>query len=49
MDMINVVPRDDVSIIKHGLKIPMDAPNYTSFAAQMAVSERAFIGAFSAN
>lgn len=45
----NVSPRGDVSLIKHGLKIPMDAPDYASFAAQMAVSERAFIGAFSMN
>lgn len=45
----NVSPRDDVSIIKHGLKIPMDAPNYAEFVVRMEVSERVFMGAFSAN
>lgn len=45
----NVSPRDDVSIIKHGLEIPMDAPNYAEFVVRMEVSERAFMGAFSAN
>ncbi len=45
----NVVPRDDVCIIKHGLKIPMAAPDYAEFAARMEVSERVFIGAFASN
>lgn len=45
----NVAPRDDVCIIKHGLKIPMAALDYAGFAARMEVSERVFIGAFAAN
>lgn len=43
----NVVPRDDISITKHGLKIPVDAPNYASFVTRMEISERAFVSAFS--
>lgn len=42
----NVYPRDDISIIKHGLKIPTDASDYANFAAKMNISEKAFIGAF---
>lgn len=38
----NVVPRDDICIIKHGLKIPIDAENYESFASKMQVSESEF-------
>lgn len=45
----NVSPRDDISIIKHGLKIPMDAPDYPSFVTRMKISEREFISAFSTN
>nr|DAX96448.1 MAG TPA: McrBC 5-methylcytosine restriction system component [Caudoviricetes sp.] len=43
----NVVPRDDISITKRGLKIPVDAPNYASFVTRMEISERAFVSAFS--
>lgn len=43
----NVVPRDDISITKHGLKIPVDALDYASFVARMEVSEQAFVSAFS--
>lgn len=38
----NVRPRDDISITKHGLKIPADAENYESFVLRMRVSESAF-------
>ena len=38
----NVKPRDDVSITKHGLKIPADAENYESFVLRMKVSECEF-------
>ena len=38
----NVTPRDDVSITKHGLKIPMDAENYASFVLRMKTSESKF-------
>ena len=38
----NVTPRDDVSIIKYGLKIPVDAENYEKFTAQMKINESAF-------
>ena len=43
----NVIPRDDVSITKHGLKIPVNAPDYTRFVANMKVSEWEFIRTFS--
>lgn len=42
----NVMPRDDVCVTKHGLKIPMDAEDYKSFASKMKVSEDAFRQAF---
>ena len=42
----NVMPRDDVRVIKHGLKIPAKAPDYTGFAAGMEISERAFTSVF---
>lgn len=38
----NVMPRDDVSITKHGLKIPADAENYESFVLRMKNSESEF-------
>ena len=38
----NVMPRDDVSITKHGLKIPTDAENYESFVLRMKNSESEF-------
>ena len=40
------MPRDDVSITKHGLKIPADAENYESFVLKMKTSEGVFKGAF---
>lgn len=42
----NVVPRDDICVIKHGLKIPVDAENYEMFASRMVVSEKEFREAF---
>lgn len=45
----NVRPRDDIHITKHGLKIPVDAPDYASFAMRMKKSEQAFISTFLTN
>ncbi len=42
----NVMPRDDVSLTKHGLKIPPDAENYESFVLRMKTSEREFVATF---
>ncbi len=38
----NVTPRDDISITKHGLKIPEDAADYDDFAAKMTAFEQEF-------
>ena len=38
----NVRPRDDVSITKYGLKVPIGAENYESFVARMKTSESEF-------
>lgn len=43
----NVMPRDDISITKHGLKIPVDAVDYDGFAARMKAYEQDFISVFS--
>lgn len=42
----NVSPRDDISIIKRGLKIPVD-PDYAGFVTRMEISEREFMRVFS--
>ena len=42
----DVTPRDDVSITKHGLKIPADAENYESFVMRMKNSECEFMETF---
>lgn len=42
----NVMPRDDISVLKHGLKIPMDAQNYADFIMRIKLSEREFAGEF---
>ena len=42
----NVTARDDVSVTKHGLKIPLDAQSYDAFVQQMRVSEDEFRKAF---
>ena len=38
----NVTPRDDVSVTKHGLKIPVDALNYVEFSVRMKTCEQEF-------
>lgn len=45
----NVIPRDDISITKHGLKIPVDTQYYAGFVTQMEINEREFIRAFCEN
>ena len=45
----NVSPRDDICITKHGLKIPVDASNYSDFVLRMEISEQVFIDAFRTN
>lgn len=42
----NVMPRDDISITKHGLKIPVDAADYDEFARKIGESEREFVRVF---
>ncbi len=44
----NVVPRDDISLTKHGLQIPIDAQNYSEFTARMKVQEQKFKSVFNA-
>ena len=41
-----VTPREDVCLVKHGLKIPAGAENYNAFAAQMKASEQEFLQVF---
>lgn len=43
----NVKPRDDISITKHGLKIPVDASDYAEFVVRMKVREQEFKEVFS--
>lgn len=38
----NVMPRNDVSITKHGLKIPADVTNYEEFTEKMKACEQDF-------
>lgn len=42
----NVMPRDDISITKHGLKIPTDAADYDGFVARMKINEKEFVRTF---
>ena len=42
----NVAPRNDISVTKHGLKIPVDAQDYAEFTARMKVQEQEFISVF---
>ncbi len=44
----NVTPRDDISIIKHGLKVPVDASDYAGFVTKMKIFEQEFVSVFSA-
>lgn len=39
----NVAPRDDISITKHGLKIPNDASQYDAFVTSMKANEKEFL------
>lgn len=42
----NVMPRDDISITKHGLKIPVDVTDYAGFVTKMKLHEQEFKDAF---
>lgn len=42
----SVRPREDIMVVKHGLKIPKDAIDYADFADKMIVSEQNFKKAF---
>lgn len=42
----NVMPRNDISITKHGLKIPVEVADYADFVAKMKTHEQEFIQAF---
>ena len=39
----NVAPRDNISVTKHGLKIPVGADNYDAFVAQIRANEVVFV------
>ena len=43
---VNVAPRGDISVIKHGLQISVGAQSYSEFAVCMRAQERAFIRVF---
>lgn len=45
----NVMPRDDISITKHGLKIPVDAADYDEFVGKMKACEQEFKQVFAAS
>ena len=36
----HVMPRDDISLTKHGLKIPVDAADYAGFVLRMNIREQ---------
>lgn len=38
----NVMPREDISIIKHGLKIPVDVLDYAGFVTKLKTHEQEF-------
>lgn len=42
----NVVPRDDICVVKHGLKIPGNAMDYKAFSEKMEMNETAFKSIF---
>lgn len=42
----NVMPRDDISITKHGLKIPVKEADYAGFVAKMKTHEQEFVNEF---
>ena len=39
----NVSPRGDVSLTKHGLRIPVDATSYDEFVSKIRVNEEHFL------
>lgn len=45
----NVKPREDISIIKHGLKIPIDASDYDEFVLRVGNYEKEFVGTINQN
>lgn len=38
----NVAPRNDISVTKCGLRIPMNVPNYAEFSTRMHLCEQEF-------
>ena len=40
------MPRDDISITKHGLRIPVKEADYAGFVAKMRTHEQEFVNAF---
>lgn len=38
----NVIPREDITVVKHGLRIPNDAKNYADFVEKIIISENDF-------
>lgn len=38
----NVAPREDISVVKHGLKVPNDAMDYADFVEKIVANEQAF-------
>ncbi len=42
----NVEKREDICLIKHGLKIPADAYDYAEFVEKIQKSEKEFIKPF---
>ena len=45
----NVIPREDISVIKHGLKIPADVSDYDEFTEKMKICEQEFKQVFVAS
>ncbi len=45
----NVRPREDVSVVKHGLRIPKDATSYDDFVRKMKAEEEKFLRIFTGN
>ena len=39
----NIMPRNDISVVKHGLRIPNATENYDNFVSRMRISEMKFI------
>lgn len=42
----NVMPREDISVTKHGLKIPIDVQDYEDFRKKIEESEKKFKSVF---